>query len=138
MNDEKDNLIGIRILPTYSMIPVYDTLSNNIVKFVQYEDIIEEMFSKNSGMIANASNQRKFLEFAPNQIAYANYGQYGRNAYDVRGYYDSAIRTYYHVKAIDDSLAIYRAVRAPETRVWNVYTGQMTKGKAENYLKNKS
>jgi hypothetical protein len=137
MNDTKDNLVGIRILPTYSMIPVYDTVTSNIIKFVQYEDIIEEMFTKNTGMIGtNTSNQRKFIEFAPNQIAYANYGQYGKNSYDVQGYYSSAIRTYYHIKAIDDSLAIYRAVRAPETRVWNVYTGQMTKGKAENYLKN--
>lgn len=144
MNDKKDNIIGIRVLPTYSMMPVYDSLADNITNFVQFDEIVEQslnhvndkMNNKQYGTEQLKDKDRKFTEFAANQIAYANYGHYGRSPYDVRGYYDTVIRTYYHVKAIDDSLAIYRAVRAPETRVWNVYTGQMTKGKAENYLKN--
>ena len=55
------------------------------------------------------------------------------NGLDV-GYLYPAIKTSNNLVMIEDSVLIYRVLRAVETRVWNVNIGRMPKSKAENYL----
>jgi hypothetical protein len=126
LNMKKNNIVGFNVLPAYSMIPIYSK-SNTINRFIQCDNI------------ANTNDISKYIEdktieFSPLQVAYANYGHYGKNKYDIRGYYEPSIRTYHHLKATEDAIVVYRLVRAPERRVWNVYTGKMSKSKAQGYL----
>lgn len=120
LNEKKKTIAGLKLLPAFTMYPVY------------HGNIIE-------GFMQVRSNQQTGLNkdtpFESNQILYTNFGKYGKDLIDVRGYLDPSIRTYNQLKTLEDSLIIYRLVRAPERRVFNVYTGRMPKGKAEEYIK---
>jgi len=127
--DEK-NIVGMRVLPAWTMIPVYE--NGKISYFYQMltTDIaIEHVLS---GKIKNPNDIRRFEK---NQIIYINYGLYGNSLLDVRGYLEAAIRIYNQLRNLEDAIIVYRLVRAPERRVWNIYTGRLTKGKAEEYIK---
>lgn len=121
------NIIGIKILPSHTMMPVYE--GGEIVSYIQTKKGIN---TTNSSI----NNQEETVNvFDKNQIVYINYGNTGDNFLDVRGYLESAIRVYNQLKSLEDSLVVYRLVRSPMRRIWNVYTGGMPKGKAEEYIK---
>jgi len=123
-NNKGNNIIGIKILPAFTMAPVYK--KGKIVGFVQVVDVAY----KNFEVTANQA-----IDFEPNQITYSNYGLFGQNQLDVRGYLEASVRTYNQLKSLEDSIVVYRLVRAPERRIWNIYTGRLPKGKAEEYVK---
>lgn len=125
LNETKTKIIGVKLLPPHSIIPMYE---GNIIRCFQQTktDIGTHDFS---------FDPAHSIRFEPNQIAYINYGSYGKNLMDVRGYLEPAIRPYNMLRQIEDSLVIYRLVRAPERRVFNIDVGKMPKGKAEEYIK---
>ena len=126
MNKKKTNIIGVKKLPPFTMIPLYDS---GVVKgYIQ--DFTDSINYKNYAKIDDTT-----ITFASNQIAYSNFGKYGTSLYDVRGYLQSAIRPYNQYKALQDSLIIHRLVNAPERKVWNIDVGKMPKGKAESYVR---
>lgn len=119
LNETGDNIIGIKLLPSYTMTPVYN--SGVIQAYVQ---VPEKNFQN-----------KKQIDFDHDQIVYINYGKFGENIGDVRGYYESAIKTYNQLKSMEDAVVVYRLVRSVERRAWNVYTGKMQKPQAEAYIK---
>jgi hypothetical protein len=126
LNDEGNNIVGIKILPSHTLMPIYE--ENKIVGYMQTK-------------VGNPTSQDVRLQqqgsivFDKDQVAYSNYGIYGANFLDVRGYLESAIRIYNQLKNMEDALVVYRLVRAPERRVWNIAIGRMPKGKAEEYVR---
>jgi len=126
LNEEGNNIIGIKVLPAHTMMPVYQ--ENKIAGYMQ-----TKIGNPNAQDVRQ--QQQGSIVFDKDQISYVNYGLYGANMLDVRGYLESAIRTYNQLKNLEDALVVYRLVRAPERRVWNVAIGRMPKGKAEEYLK---
>ncbi len=135
LNDAQDDIIGFQVLPPYTILPVYGSNNNTLTGYVQYSDIIFSNSSTRFAAHGLRDKNFKYRAFAPNQIAYANSGKYGSSIYDIKGYFDSVVKTYHHIKTIDDALAIYRWVRAPETRLWNVFTGKMAPSKQQAFLK---
>jgi len=109
-----DQVIGLKPLPAYQMAAVYE--NGVISKFAQ-------------------STDDTTIYFARNQIAYVNFGKYGANKQDVRGYLDSSLKTFNQLVNLEDAVVIYRLVRAPERRVWNIEVGQAPAGKAESLVK---
>lgn len=126
LNDEGNNIIGIKILPAHTMMPIYE--ENKIRGYMQ-----TKVGNPNAQDVRQ--QQQGSIVFDKDQIAYVNYGLYGSNKLDVRGYLESAIRTYNQLKSLEDALVVYRLCRAPERRVWNIAVGRMSKSKAEEYLK---
>jgi len=120
LDDKKKQIAGLKLLPSFTMYPIYK--GNIINGFMQIKG-------------TDKTGIQKHIPFESNQILYSNYGRYGKDLIDVRGYLEASIKTYNQLKTLEDSLVIYRLVRAPERRVFNVYTGRMTKGKAEEYIK---
>lgn len=120
LNKKGNNIIGVKQMPPFTVTPIYN--GSNIVKFVQTRK-------------SPKNNTEIQVPFEANQVAYSNYGMYGNNLIDVRGYLEAAIRTYNQLKNLEDALVVYRLVRAPERRVWNIDVGRMPKGKAEEYIK---
>jgi len=124
MNDEGTRIIGIKILPATNTYPIYD--GNVIKKFVQttkrqtYNDV---------------RNTNTETTFESNQVCYIHYDDYVLSKMDVRGYLEPAIRTWSQYKNLQDSLIIYRLVRAPTRRLWNVEASRLPPGKAEEFLK---
>lgn len=72
-------------------------------------------------------------------VAYASSGFYEYNRAEddklVLSFLEPAKTTYKRLKQLEDSLVIYRLVRAPERRVFKIDVGNLPKGKAEQYLK---
>lgn len=120
LNDDRTKIIGAKLLPAQSTYPVYDS-GNVITKFVQHA-------RKN-----NTDTKDKYFE--SNQICYLHWDDYGTSLLDVRGYLEPAIRTWNQYKNLQDSLIIYRLVRAPSRRLWNIEVDKLPPGKAEEYLK---
>lgn len=126
LNKEGNDIVDIKILPAHTIMPIYD--ENKIKGYIQSKvplPISTQVIDQNQVNIT----------FDRDQIAYVNYGLYGQNLMDIRGYLEPAIRVYNQLKNLEDALVIYRLVRAPSRRVWNIYTGRMPKGKAEEYIK---
>ena len=157
LNKEGDNIIGIKVLPAYSMIPIYE--ENKIKAYmqivapgvavgpqgVQGENAVQGstgMDHANQGNVSYAQVENysqgglpSSIIFDKSQIAYSNYGDYGDGMLDVRGFLENAIRPFNQLKNMEDALVVYRLVRAPQRRVWNIYTARMPKGKADEYIK---
>lgn len=123
MNDQGNRIIGFKILPATNTYPIYD--GNVIKKYVQT--------TKKATYNNVQANQD--VTFESNQISYIHNDDYVLTKMDVRGYLEPAIRPWSQYKNLQDSLLIYRLVRAPTRRLWNIEAGRLPPGKSEEYLK---
>jgi hypothetical protein len=78
------------------------------------------------------------LIMPPEMVAYANSGIYfyeDRYTKTVLSWLEKAKVDYRKLKQLEDSLVIYRLVRAPERRVFKIEVGKLPKQKAEAYTR---
>lgn len=120
LNDKKDRVAGVKILPPYCTLCIWD-------------DGILNGFIEDPRLISPNTTE-KTKTFLKNQIAYVSNGEYGNNMNDVRGILERAIRPINQLRAIEDALTVYRITRAPEKRIWNVYAGRMRATEQPEYL----
>ena len=154
LNDDGDDIIDFKMLPAFTMTPVYDD-NSTIAGFVQTPNYLYNV-NDSGGVGMSDSAKSSFgdtgggnfaydtdgdgvddsqeIKFDKDQVAYVNYGYTGRNKLDVRGFLESSIRIYNQLKYLEDAVVVYRIVRAPERRIWNIGVGRMPKGKAEEYI----
>lgn len=125
LNDKGTKILGIKLLPASTTYPIYE--GPVITKYAQTTKRVNSFNSR------HLQDSETFFE--PEQITYVNAGFYGANMLDVRGYLEPSIRTWNQLKNLEDSLIIYRLVRAPERRLWNVEAGRLPPGKSEEFLK---
>ena len=109
LTKDKENIIGFKPLPSYTMVPYFE---GGVITNYQQIDV------------------DKTTTFSPSQILYSNYGKFGKNRQDARGYLDNSIKLYNQLRNLEDSVVIYRLVRAPERRVWNIEVGNAPCGKS--------
>lgn len=143
LNDKGDDIIGIKILPAHTMMPVYE--ENKVKAYMQVNvnapEAVKGVDHAHQGNVAYAQStsyadgEPNNIIFDKDQIAYANYGDYGENFLDVRGFLESAIRPFNQLNNMEDAIVVHRLVRAPQRRIWNIYTGRMPKGKADEFVK---
>ena len=125
-NDEGSKLVGIKVLPPYCSLVVYE--EGVATGYIQDPRMID----------LQATGEIK--RFTLDQVSYSDYGQWGTNRNDVRGHLDAAIRPLNQLRAIEDALTVTRINRAPERRLWNVFIGRANDAKATamvNDIKNK-
>lgn len=127
LNDDGNKIIRVRALPAAITTPVYE--GTVIRKFIQQPN------PSNNTYGTQQATQPTF-SFESNQVTYVNYGEYANSMLDVRGYLEATIRTYNQLKSLEDAVIIYRLVRAPERRIWNVNSGKQPQSKAAEFLKN--
>jgi hypothetical protein len=129
--DSGDKIIGIKVLPAHTMLPIYQ--NNQISAFMQTKRAYKAM-----GDVGSVGNEEEtVVMFDVAQVVYSNYGVTGDNLLDIRGYLEPVIRVYNQLKNIEDSLIIYRMNRSPLRRVFNVQTpGNMPPNKAMEFLRN--
>ncbi len=90
--------------------------------------------------IFDAKNPRKQVEevivpMQENQVVYMNSGIWNQNNTIRLPFIENARRAYRQLSLIEDSIVIYRLVRAPERLVFNVDVGSMPPPRAESYLR---
>ena len=129
LNNEGNDIYGFKILPAHTMVPVYADTA--VEGYVQSLKPIVLDGSQNYGVPATDDEN---VYFDKDQVVYINYGEFGRNKYDVIGFLEASVRTYNQLKNLEDAVVIYRIVRAPERRIWNIGTGRMPKVKADEFV----
>jgi hypothetical protein len=114
-------LIGYKVLPAHATFPIYS--DKGII--IGYGQSVKN----------NETGKPDVIPFTPNQVSYVNWGRYGKDLLDVRGYLEASVRTYNQLKNLEDSLIVYRLVRAPERRIWNVEVGRIPTQKADALIR---
>lgn len=128
-NNSGTNIIGYQVLPAFTTAPIY---SNRGTKVDGYIQLLKDVILYNNNYTWQP--QDNAILFQANQLTYISYPTRFANKLDVRGYLEPAIRVYNLLKAVEDAIVVYRLVRAPERRVWNIYTGGLPPPKAAEYI----
>jgi len=120
-NKPDKGVTKIKKLMTARCFPLWEDIESDDINFFAYK------------------TEREVLSLPSEAIAYANSGLYQYNHEEddkiVLSVLDQAVTTYKRLKLLEDSLVIYRLVRAPERRVFKIDVGALPKGRAEQYLK---
>ena len=114
--DDGKALAGIKILPPYCSL-------------VMYNDGVAEGYVQDPKLIDLEATD-EVRKFTLHQVSYSSYGTWGVNRNDVRGHLEAAIRPLNQLRAIEDALTVYRITRAPEKRIFNIYTGRCSNAEA--------
>ena len=125
----EEGILGAVQLPTELIDPIFDNIQNMIIKgYILRKPIFDP----------NKPNKIERYEFIPmdkNQITYVNSGIWNQDKTFRLPFIENARRAYRQLSLIEDSIVIYRLVRAPERLVFNVDVGTMAPPKAEAYLR---
>jgi hypothetical protein len=145
VHEEKRDLgiIGVITIPSELINPVYDNVQNNVIEnFIFQKPISLEndnkgknyLQSNNQPSPANAL-QQQIITFQANQITYINSGIWNEDCSVRIPFIENGRRAYKQLSLIEDSIVIYRMVRAPERLKFKIDVGNMPPAKAEAYLK---
>jgi hypothetical protein len=127
---EQLGIIGLISIPSDLINPVYHNVQNEIIKgYLLRKPIIGPTKSINS------EDQEELLFLQKAQVSYVNSGCWNEFKTMRIPFIENSKRAYRQLSLIEDSVVIYRLVRAPERLVFKVYTGNMPPPKAESYIK---
>jgi len=125
----EDGILGVVHLPSDLIDPIYDNIQNMIIKgYILRKPIFDP---SKPGKI----DKFDFIPMDDNQISYINSGIWNQDKTFRLPYIENARRAYRQLSLVEDSIVIYRLVRAPERLVFNVDVGNMAPPKAEAYLR---
>jgi hypothetical protein len=123
-------IIGIVSVPTEIINPVYNNVQNESVKGFLLRKLVQE-----PSTTINKKDQEEVFFLQQTQVTYIHSGIWNEFKTIRLPYIENAKRAYRLISLIEDSVVIYRLVRAPERLKFKVYTGNMPAPKAEAYLK---
>jgi len=123
-------IIGFVEIPSELINPIYDNTQNQIIQgFLLRKPMVNPK--------RNITNQTKeeLVVFDKNQVTYCNSGLWNEDHSIRLPFIENSRRAYKQLSLIEDSIIIYRLVRAPERLVFKVDVGNMPVPKAEEYVK---
>lgn len=124
----EEGILGVVLVPTELIDPIYDNVQNTLIKGYLFRQ-----------PVMNAKTQQiekyEYIPFEKNQITYVHSGIWNEDKTMRLPFIEAARRAYRQLTMIEDSIVVYRMVRAPEKLVFNVDVGNMPPPKAEAYLK---
>jgi len=129
--DRKElGVIGTMSIPSELINPVYHNVQNELIKgYLLIKPIIGPTQS------INTEDQEELMFLQKAQVTYINSGLWNEFKTIRIPFIENCKRAYRQLSLIEDSVVIYRLVRAPERLVFKVYTGNMPPPKAESYIK---
>ena len=123
-------VIGLMSIPSELINPVFHNVQNELLKgFLLQKPIIGPTTSLNS------EDQQQLLFLQKAQVSYIHSGLWNEFKTFKLPFIENSKRAYRQLSLIEDSVVIYRLVRAPERLVFKVYTGNMPAPKAESHIK---
>ena len=127
---EELGILGLMSIPSELINPVFHNVQNELLKgFLLQKPIIGPTTSINS------EDQQELMFLQKAQVSYIHSGMWNEFKTFRLPFIENAKRAYRQLSLIEDSVVIYRLVRAPERLVFKVYTGNMPPPKAESYIK---
>jgi len=131
--DEKKpelGIIGLVDLPSELVNPVYQNVQNELVKgFLLRKPVAQTTMS------ADKKEQEQLIFMQSSQVTYIHSGMWNEMKTIRLPYIENCKRAYRILSLIEDSIVIYRLVRAPERLKFKIFTGNMSPPKAESYIK---
>lgn len=129
--DKRDlGIFGLVSIPSELINPVYQNVQNELVKgFLIRKPVVGPATSM------NRKDQEELFFMNKAQVSYINSGIWNEYKSIRLPFIENAKRAYRQLSLIEDSIVIYRLVRAPERLKFTIYTGSMPPPKAEAYLK---
>ena len=131
----KEGILGVINIPVQAIDPVYDNFQNMHVKAFLLRKAKHHKEQDEHHDVYSASQDKDFIPMEKNQITYINSGTWNENKTFRIPFIENARRAYRQLSLIEDSIIIYRLVRAPERLVFNVDVGNMSPPKAESYIR---
>ena len=125
----QEGILGVLQVPNELIDPVYSNIQNIMVKGFLYR---KPKFDP-----ANPLKQIgvDMIPMEKNQITYIHSDLWNENKTMRLPFIENARRAYRQLSLIEDSIIIYRLVRAPERLVFDVDVGNMPAPQAEAYLR---
>ena len=114
----------VTVTPPPNSEGVYDL--TKIKSYYAYSDTLD---------VHNIAKISKCLIINNDAIAYTDSGLYDQETGMALSYLWKTIIPYNNMKLMQDSLIVYRVVRSPERRVFYISVGNLSKTKAEQYIK---
>lgn len=124
-----EGILGVVSIPPELIDPVFGNVQNLLVKgYVLRKPVFDK------------TNPTKVVDYQivpmdKNQVTYINSGIWNENKTVRLPFLENARRAYRQLSLIEDSIVIYRLVRAPERLVFKVDVGNMSPAKAEGYMR---
>ena len=123
-NYTDDGILGVVHLPTDLVDAVYDNIQNMLIKgFILRKPVFD--LKKPTKL-----EKMELIPMDDNQITYINSGIWNQDKTFRLPFIENARRAYRQLSLVEDSIVIYRLVRAPERLVFNVDVGTMAPPKA--------
>jgi len=127
-NKPEYGVLGTLSIPSEVINPIYDNVQNGVIKgYLLRRPVIDET----QGHI----KKEETVLMDKNQVVYIHSGIWNEDRSIRLPYIENARRAYKQLSLIEDSIIIYRLVRAPERLVFKVDVGNMPVPQAEAYLK---
>ena len=123
-------IIGVVSIPTEVINPVYNNVQNENVKGFLLRKLVQ-----GPATTINKKDQEEVFFLQQSQVTYIHSGIWNEYKSIRLPFIENAKRAYRLISLIEDSVVIYRLVRAPERLKFKVYTGNMPAPKAEAHLK---
>lgn len=129
----ESGILGVVNIPTHIIDPVYDSFQNMSIKAF----LLRKMKHHKDEREAPTAHvkDKDFIPLDKNQITYINSGTWNEDKTFRVPFIENARRAYRQLTMVEDSIIIYRLVRAPERLVFNVDVGNMSTPKAESYMR---
>lgn len=135
-------IIGVLNIPGELINPIYDNVQNELIKNyifqkpVSIQDKDKNKLQPTAAQQAQVNSlQRQLIALEGNQVTYIHSGIWNEDKTVRVPFLENARRAYRQLSLIEDSLVIYRLVRAPERLKFTIDVGNMPAPKAEAYVK---
>lgn len=144
IHEEKKDLgvIGVLTIPGELINPVYDNIQNNVIQNFVFQKPIDLTNNPAGALSQVQSNvspanalQQQIVTLQGNQVTYINSGMWNEDQSIRIPFIENCRRAYKQLSLLEDSIIIYRMVRAPERLKFKIDVGNMPPAKAEAYLK---
>lgn len=135
-------IIGILSIPGELINPIYDNIQNNVIENFVFQkpiSLTNDPSAPLSQMQSNVSSinalQQQIVTLQGNQVTYIHSGMWNEDQSIRIPFIENCRRAYKQLSLLEDSIIIYRMVRAPERLKFKIDVGNMPPAKAEAYLK---
>jgi len=144
IHEEKRELgiIGILSIPGELINPIYDNVQNSVIENFVFQKPIDMTNNPAAALSQVQSNvspvnslQQQIVTLQGNQITYIHSGMWNEDQSIRIPFIENARRAYKQLSLLEDSIIIYRMVRAPERLKFKIDVGNMPPAKAEGYMK---
>jgi len=127
-NNPEYGIIGIVSVPTELINPFYKNVQNDLIEgFALRRPVVNRKTEK--------LDREELIIFNKNQVTYIHSGMWNEDRTIRLPYIENSRRAYKQLSLIEDSIVIYRLVRAPERLAFHVDVGNLSPPKAEAYIK---